>query len=87
MTITKEMIEKHAKELENEYYGFYSEELAELDLMDLKRKGCINLSGNCDTCQLNYLICPMSDWEKRHPEYAKDELAMRIRNFKLGENN
>ena len=28
--------------------------------------------------------CPMIDWQKRHPEYANDELAMKIRILEAG---
>ena len=82
MTITTEMIKKYAKELENEYYGFYSEELAELELIDLQRKGCVNLSGNCDNCEYNCMNCPMYEWEQRNPEYKDDEIARRIEELK-----
>ena len=57
-------------------------ELAELQLEDLKRKGCtLENIGECYGCSVakNGLECPLYDWEKRHPEYANDELAMKIK--------
>ena len=52
--------------------------LAELQYKDLKRKGCICETAQCYECRM-FAKCPMLDWEKRHPEYAKDGLAMKIR--------
>ena len=52
--------------------------LAELQYKDHKRKGCICETAQCYECRM-FAKCPMLDWEKRHPEYAKDELAMKIR--------
>lgn len=62
-------------------------ELAILELEDLKRKGCTlehigECRGNCSACKGDY--CPLNDWEKRHPEYANDELAMRIKILEAG---
>ena len=56
-------------------------ELAELQLKDLERKGCtLESIDECHGCSVtkNGSKCPLCDWEKRHPEYANDELAMRI---------
>ena len=56
--------------------------LAELQLEDLKRKGCtLEHIGECHGCSAtkNGSECPLYDWEKRHPEYANDELAMKIK--------
>lgn len=57
-------------------------ELAELQLKDLERKGCTleNIS-ECHGCSATKdgSECPLCDWEKRHPEYANDELAMKIK--------
>ena len=52
--------------------------LAELQYKDFKRKGCICETAQCYECRM-FAKCPMLDWEKRHPEYAKDELSMKIR--------
>lgn len=57
-------------------------ELAELQLKDLERKGCtLEHIGECHGCSAakNSSECPLYDWEKRHPEYANDELAMKIK--------
>lgn len=57
-------------------------ELAILELEDMKRKGCtLENIGECHGCSAtkNGSECPLCDWEKRHPEYADDELAKRIK--------
>ena len=59
-----------------------AQELAELQLEDLKRKGCtLENIGECHGCSAtkNGSKCPLCDWEKRHPEYADDELARKIK--------
>ena len=82
MNMIDEMIRENRQE-----YGFdlpedEARELAELQLEDLKRKGCIleNI-GECRGCSAteNGSECPLCDWEKRHPEYANDELARKIK--------
>ena len=52
--------------------------LAELEYEDVKRKGCLCETAQCYECRM-FAKCPMLDWEKRHPKYAKDELSMKIR--------
>ena len=77
-----EMIRENKQE-----YGFdlpedEARELAELQLEDLKRKGCtLEHNGECHGCSATKdgSECPLCDWEKRHPEYAGDELAMKIK--------
>ena len=62
-------------------------ELAILELEDLKRKGCtLENIGECHGCSAtkNGSECPLCGWEKRHPEYANDELAMRITVLEAG---
>lgn len=57
-------------------------ELAEMQLEDLKRKGCtLENIGECHGCSATKggSECPLCGWEKRHPEYADDELAMKIK--------
>ena len=57
-------------------------ELAKLQLEDLKRKGCtLENIGECHGCSAtkNGSECPLCDWQKRHPEYADDELARKIK--------
>lgn len=62
-------------------------ELAILELEDIERKGCTHESANkfdqCRDCP-NSEKCPVLDWEKRHPEYANDELAMKIKVLEAG---
>jgi len=64
-------------------------ELAILELEDMKRKGCLceRTDGYCIGCSAmanGSGACPMNDWEKRHPEYKNDELAMRIKVLEAG---
>ena len=63
-------------------------ELAILELEDLKRKGCtLEHIGECHGCSASTKensYCPLADWEKRHPEYANDELAMKIKALEAG---
>ena len=57
-------------------------ELALLELEDMKRKGCVlDFAHRFDECRScpSALNCPVLTWEKRHPEYANDELAMKIK--------
>lgn len=62
-------------------------ELALLELEDMERKGCTHESVNkfdqCRDCP-NSEKCPVLDWQKRHPEYANDELAMKIKVLEAG---
>ena len=75
----------------NEYGGVdpdnITRELAILELEDMERKGCVHESANrfdqCRDCP-NSEKCPVLDWEKRHPEYANDELAMKIKVLEAG---
>ena len=62
-------------------------ELALLELEDLKRKGCaLEYACKYDQCRGCSISdkCPVVDWEKRHPEYANDELAMKIKVLETG---
>ena len=57
-------------------------ELALLELEDMKRKGCaLEYACKFDQCRGCSISnkCPVIGWEKRHPEYVDDELAMKIR--------
>lgn len=82
MSKVDEMIRENRQE-----YGFdlpedEARELAELQLKDLERKGCtLENIGECYGCSATKdgSECPLCDWEKRHPEYADDELAMKIK--------
>lgn len=62
-------------------------ELAILELEDMERKGCTHESANkfdqCRDCP-DSEKCPVLDWQKRHPEYANDELAMKIKVLEAG---
>lgn len=57
-------------------------QLAELEYEDMKRKGCLCETAHCYECRM-FAKCPMHDWEKRHPEYVNDDLAMKIRELEL----
>ena len=62
-------------------------ELALLELEDMKRKGCaLEYACKYDQCCRCSISdkCPVIDWEKRHPEYANDELAMKIKVLEAG---
>lgn len=62
-------------------------ELAVLELEDMERKGCVHESASkfdqCRDCP-SLERCPVLDWQKRHPEYANDELAMKIKVLEAG---
>ena len=84
-SFTEPRIQTMIAELRDEYGPeIATRELAILELEDLKRKGCTleNLC-ECRGCQ-NFEKCPVLDWEKRHPEYANDELAMKIKVLEAG---
>ena len=62
-------------------------ELALLELEDMKRKGCaLEYAQKYDQCRGCSISdkCPVVDWEKRHPEYANDELATKIKILEAG---
>ena len=63
-------------------------ELAILELEDIKRKGCtLENIGECRGCSVSTKensYCPLAGWEKRHPEYANDELATKIKILEAG---
>ena len=63
-------------------------ELAVLKLEDLARKGCLLENEYSDSClgcsAFTKGECPMNDWQKRHPEYADDELTMKIKVLEAG---
>lgn len=85
---TEDQIQKMMWALKNEYCNpeVATRELAILELEDLKRKGCTleNLC-ECHGCSATKDgECPLCDWEKRHPEYANDELAMKIKILEAG---
>ena len=61
-------------------------ELALLELEDMKRKGCTGYAFTYDQCRVCSMSdkCPMLKWQDRHPEYANDELAMKIKVLEAG---
>lgn len=76
------------KQLRDEYSpDIATRELAILELEDMKRKGCVldfaNRFGECRACP-KANECPVCTWEKRHPEYRDDELAMKIKVLEAG---
>lgn len=85
---TETRIQKMITELKDEFGPeIATRELALLELEDLERKGChIEYDGpyclNCPVFREGN--CPLNGWEKRHPEYANDALAMKIRVLEAG---
>ena len=82
MSIVDEMIRENRQEYGIDLPEDEARELAELQLEDLKRKGCTcEHIGECHGCSATVggSECPLCDWEKRHPEYVDDELAKRIK--------
>ena len=61
-------------------------DLALLELEDLKRKGCTGYAFTYDQCRVCSMSdkCPKRNWQDRHPEYANDELAMKIKVLEAG---
>lgn len=82
MSRIDEMIRENRQEYGIDLPEDEARELAELQLEDLKRKGCtLEHIDECHGCSATKddSMCPLCDWEKRHPEYADDELAKRIK--------
>ena len=77
--ITQKIIKWYANFNKDEY-GVYDEELTRLELEDYERKGClIEYGPYCMNCPYNRSnTCPLSDWQKRHPEFVNDELDQKI---------
>ena len=79
---TEKQIQGMLTELKDEFGSkIATRELALLELEDMKRKGCaLEYACKFDQCRGCSISdkCPVVDWKKRHPEYANDELAMRI---------
>lgn len=85
MEITEEMVRRQMRANSYEYGVELEEkdarELAELQLKDLIRKGCI-CPGTDDCRGCAFFAegkCPLNDWEKRNPEFASDKLAKKIK--------
>ena len=84
MSKIDEMIRENRQEYGIDLPEDEERELAELQLEDLKRKGCtLENIGECHGCSATKdgSECPLCDWEKHHPEYASDELAMKIKDL------
>ena len=82
MSRIDEMIRENRQEYGIDLSEDEARELAKLQLEDLKRKGCtLEHIGECHGCSATKdgSLCPLCGWEKRHPEYADDELAKRIK--------
>lgn len=86
-TFTETQIHKMLTELKDEFGPeIATRELALLTLEDLERKGChVEYTHYCLNCPAyKEGNCPLNDWEKRHPEYANDALAMKIKVLEAG---
>ena len=85
---TEKQIQGMIAELRDEFGSEIATlELALLELEDMKRKGCaLEYACKFDQCRGCSISdkCPMIDWKKRHPEYANDELAMKIKVLEAG---
>ena len=85
---TEAQIQSMLTDLNDEFGSeIATRELAVLELEDMKRKGCAlefaNRFNDCHGCSIAHK-CPVLDWQKRHPEYANDELAMKIKVLEAG---
>ena len=86
MNFTETQIQGMINSLRDDYpKEIVTRELALLELEDLARKGCLleGKIGYCYGCSANN-NCPLNGWEKRHPEYVNDELAVKLRILKAG---
>ena len=85
---TEKQIQGMLDDLRDELgWDIATRELALIELEDLKRKGCaLEYACKYDQCRGCSISdkCPVVDWENRHPEYANDELAMRIEILEAG---
>ena len=85
---TEKQIQGMLDDLRDEFgWDIATRELALLELEDMKRKGCaLEYACKFDQCRGCSISnkCPVIGWEKRHPEYVDDELAMKIRLLEAG---
>ena len=85
---TEKQIQGMLDDLRDEFgWDIATRELAFLELEDMKRKGCaLEYACKFDQCRGCSISnkCPVIGWEKRHPEYVDDELAMKIRVLEAG---
>lgn len=85
---TEDQIQAMIKTLKDEFNpNIATRELAILELEDMKRKGCVlefaNRFDECHSCTKAH-NCPILTWQKRHPEYVDDELAIKIKVLEAG---
>ena len=87
-SFTESQIQGMIDELKDEFGPeIVTRELAVLELEDMKRKGCaLEYACKFDQCRGCSMSsnCPVIGWEKRHPEYANDELATKIKILEAG---
>lgn len=84
---TETRIQEMIAELKDEFGPeIATRELALLELEDLERKGCLVEYGPyCLNCPAHGEgKCSLNDWQKRHPEFVNDELAMKIQVLEAG---
>ena len=84
---TEKQIQGMLDDLRDEFgQDIATRELALLELEDMKRKGCTGYAFTYDQCRVCSMSdkCPKLNWQDRHPEYANDELAMKIKVLEAG---
>ena len=84
---TEKQIQGMLDDLRDEFgQDIATRELALLELEDMKRKGCTGYAFTYDQCRVCSMSnkCPKRNWQDRHPEYANDELAMKIKVLEAG---
>ena len=84
---TEKQIQGMLDDLRDEFgQDIATRELALFELEDMKRKGCTGYAFTYDQCRVCSMSnkCPMLNWQDRHPEYANDELAMKIKVLEAG---
>ena len=84
---TEKQIQGMITDLRDEFgQDIATRELALLELEDMKRKGCTRYAFTYDQCRVCSMSnkCPKRNWQDRHPEYANDELAMKIKVLEAG---
>ena len=84
---TEKQIQGMLDDLRDEFgWDIATRELALLELEDMKRKGCTGYAFTYDQCRVCSMSnkCPKRNWQDRHPEYANDELAMKIKVLEAG---
>lgn len=78
--ISKKIFEQYRTEFKDEFGIDATDELIELHLKDLERKGCaIEYGPYCLCCPQNGKQCMLVNWEQRNPEFKGDDLEQKIR--------